>query len=232
MDAPIYRIFGVERLFQLFDVQKLALVKPSAWDDPFENFILKSKARLENGELAEFAYANDLYGQCWSFKEESDAMWRIYSANQYGVKVKTTPRKLREALAGSVPYSDISAFIGKVRYHTDAQLRGMLNDRARMQRKVFDGAGQGLAETLLFKRTAFEHEQEVRLIYSKNDGRESQDIFLFPFDPFSNIEEVVFDPRMDNRLVEIYSNHIRSLGFKGKIQKSTLYEIPNLEVQV
>jgi hypothetical protein len=94
LDKPIYRIFSFERLKQIFDEQQLTLVKPSLWDDPFENFILNSTGRLPDGRVFEIRFRNTFYGQCWSLTRESDAMWRIYSPDKNGVKVKTTIRKL------------------------------------------------------------------------------------------------------------------------------------------
>ena len=115
------------------------------------------------GEQADIAFANSVFGQCWSLLKESDAMWRIYSPEKHGVKVKTTPRKLREALALRVEYPEVSAFIGRVRYESGSYLRDMVTDRVRMQNKIFDTSGKGHAETLLFKRDEFAHEEEVRL---------------------------------------------------------------------
>jgi hypothetical protein len=41
-DAFVYRIVKTERLFRFLRTGKNVLVKPELWDDPFENFILKS----------------------------------------------------------------------------------------------------------------------------------------------------------------------------------------------
>ena len=52
----IYRIISVPHLFALFEKKQNILVKPKNWEDPFENFILESKVRLQTGELATLAF--------------------------------------------------------------------------------------------------------------------------------------------------------------------------------
>ena len=41
----IYRVFPRHRFFELFEEKKNALVWPTMWEDPFENFILRSRVR-------------------------------------------------------------------------------------------------------------------------------------------------------------------------------------------
>ncbi len=78
--VPIYRIFPVSRFRQLMQDRQLVLVKPSMWDDPFENFIMQAKSKLQTNEVVSLEALRDkMYGQCWMMCEESDAMWRIYS---------------------------------------------------------------------------------------------------------------------------------------------------------
>ena len=41
-DGHVYRIIKTTRLFEFLKTGENVLVKPELWDDPFENFILKS----------------------------------------------------------------------------------------------------------------------------------------------------------------------------------------------
>jgi hypothetical protein len=93
-DKHIYRIISLERLLELFATERNTLVKPEKWEDTFENFILKSKVRLLSGEVIKYNIHNRIYGQCWTSQTASDAMWRIYSPNKDGVRIRTTIRKL------------------------------------------------------------------------------------------------------------------------------------------
>jgi len=90
-DVPIYRVVHVERLIELLILQKLILSQPQQWDDPFENYILR-KCKKEG--TVKLSYAADIFGQCWSLHEETDAMWRIYAPDKMGVKIKTSVEKL------------------------------------------------------------------------------------------------------------------------------------------
>lgn len=117
LDKPIYRIMPINRFLQLLEEKKLTLVKPKKWDDPFENALLNSVFETSNGELGEFSAKNSIYGQCWTFHRETDAMWRIYSHDKDGVRVSTTPRKLLTALqTAESTFHELRCFIGKVSY--------------------------------------------------------------------------------------------------------------------
>lgn len=49
--------------------------------------------------MVTFGFRSDFYGQCWTLKSTSDAMWRIYSPKKDAVRVRTTIRKLAESLS-------------------------------------------------------------------------------------------------------------------------------------
>ena len=71
LDKPIYRIFPVNRFFEMIKEKKMAMVKPKLWDDPFENLLLSSRFQLDDGEIVNFESANSVYGQCWTEHRES-----------------------------------------------------------------------------------------------------------------------------------------------------------------
>src|SRR5438067_994323 len=98
-DTPIYRVFSLNRFKEMISTSTLGLVRPSKWEDPFENFVLKSRVRLKTGEIGSLREIRDRwYGQCWTLNRDSDAMWRIYSPDKTGVRVSSTLRKLLSAL--------------------------------------------------------------------------------------------------------------------------------------
>jgi hypothetical protein len=42
-DLPIFRVLPFKYLLDMFKHRKLVLTRPSKWDDPFENFLVKVK---------------------------------------------------------------------------------------------------------------------------------------------------------------------------------------------
>ena len=232
LDKPVYRIFSFQILEQIFQERKLTLVKPKLWDDPFENFILNSTGRLLNGREFQIDFRSNFYGQCWSFTKESDAMWRIYSPDKNGVKVKTTIRKLFTPLfkAGGqhqkingIVYN-ISSFVGKVKYADTKTLITMLKDEQLMSEIIFDQSGRGQASTFFFKRVAFRHEKEVRLIFnSQNDNQFNT--FKFDINPIDVFDEIVFDPRMTETIYQEQKDKVIKWGFYKSIIQSGLYKL-------
>src|SRR3990170_3523128 len=120
-DLYIYRVFKANRLIEMFKTKKLVLVKPELWDDPFENFLIKSSTPLPSGGIMSFrGVADCFYGQCWTLNQESDAMWRIYSPDKNGAKVKTTIRRLHKAIYNpNNEFASLSYYIGKVMHMTE-----------------------------------------------------------------------------------------------------------------
>ncbi|HKI55431.1 MAG TPA: DUF2971 domain-containing protein [Anaerolineales bacterium] len=219
LDKPIYRIMPVQRLLQCLDTNKLVLVPPRKWDDPFENLLLSAQVETSSGELGNMAPMRDsIYGQCWTLHRETDAMWRIYSHDKSGAKIRTTPRKLLSALASSKqPMSYHTCFIGKVEYKTQKDLIDSLKAI-----DLLESSGAGLAQSLLYKRREFSHEKEIRLIYSEG----SKDICPFNINPNELFEEIVFDPRMDRLMYEAYKKAVTGSGFVNRVAQSVLYRPP------
>ena len=219
-DKPIYRIMPVARLLQSLEEKKLVLVPPRKWDDPFENWLLSAKIKLSStGETGNMeSIRNEVYGQCWTQHRETDAMWRIYSSDANGAKVKSTPRKLLDALKKATPKnSDVTCFIGKVKYQTQKNLVTSLTSI-----DIFNANGSGIAESLLYKRREFSHEKEVRLIFTGGSGA----IHSFSVDPNILFDEIVFDPRVDRHLYNAYKTAVVAKGFPNRVTQSLLYKPP------
>lgn len=155
------------------------LVKPSKWEDPFENFILR---------------ADKIYGQCWTLQTASDAMWRIYSPNADAVRIRSTVRRLLESLTQARGSSaGTETFIGKARYLSSQKLMAYAKT---IQHKAHPNPGI-LASTLLVKRPAFKHEREIRLVFGPRSPRDHQsELFSYKINPQHLIDQVMIDPRV------------------------------------
>lgn len=224
-DQYIYRIISVDRLHELFSNNQNSLVSPKKWEDPFENFILKSKARLPDGEIVDFGFRDHFYGQCWTRHKASDAMWRIYSPKSNGVRIRTTITKLAHSLAsGLAPWQNIQCFIGKVKYLDNKQMMNFANTvfKGKINPEAYE-----LAKTLLIKRPAFKHENEVRLLYFEKENGKYGSIYKYDIDPHAIIDQIMVDPRLDYSEFKKMKADIKSkTNFKGRILRSLLYAPP------
>jgi hypothetical protein len=201
------------------------LVRPHNWEDPFENFVLNSSVEMADGEVGKFGFHEDFYGQCWTRHKASDAMWRIYSGNKTGVRVRTTIDKLARSLAAPLgDWAHVQAFIGKVKYLSDAKLKAFAAS-------VFsDGINPDtLASSLLVKRAAFSHEREVRLLYLEKENNKKQEdgFYRYPVDPHDLIDQIMVDPRLPLKEAKDLIEEIRTTtGFRGGTKRSLLYAPP------
>ena len=225
LDKPIYRIFSIDYLLELFSTNELTLVKPKLWDDPFENLLINTL--VENDITFANSYRQNIFAQCWTLHRETDAMWRIYSQNKDGIKIKTTPRKLLFAILKSDTNIQFdmrrSCFIGKVQY---INKNDILEELKIKSNSLYDNSGKAIS--LLIKRIEFRHEKEVRIIFLDQEIENNSDTKKIKINSFDLFEEVVFDPRLSELKYIALSNYIKFVGYKGKISKSQLYNVPNI----
>lgn len=94
-----------------------------------------------------------------------------------------------------------------------------------------DNGSVGQAKSILFKRKEFAHEDEVRLIYLDPNNINHGDVFHYSLAPENLIQEIMFDPRMDDDTFQTYKDVICKHGDYGqKIGKSNLYQISCIEI--
>lgn len=225
-DTFIYRIISIDRLYEMFRNRENVLIAPYKWEDPFENFILKSTVQsVSSGEMGKFGFHDDLYGQCWTLHKASDAMWRIYSPDKRAVRIRTTIDRLARSLSASLgEWAHAQCFIGKVDYLSEPTLK-------KFAKSIFANGldAHGPARSLLVKRLAFRHENEVRFLYFEKEKKQHPEgLFRYQIDPHTLIDQLMIDPRLDLADVTTLQNQIRSsTGFQGEIKRSLLYAPPN-----
>jgi hypothetical protein len=233
-DAPIYRIYPKDRFMQLLSTGKNGLVKPAKWDDPFENFFLRSDVSGPGGEKISIAeLADNWYWQCWTLNQDTGAMWRIYSHDKDGIKVITTVRKLFDSFYnGSDTFADLKYLIGAVRYWEETVISDFMQT-ASFRDIAFGGQATGFAELLCVKREAFEHEREVRLLFQDLDPKRSMGNFV-PFDLDVNavFDEVVVDPRLNETDAAALQAEIKAAGCTRNISQSPLYRVPKFNMRL
>lgn len=223
--VALTRVYSAKYFRKALNDRCLTLVKPEAWDDPFENILLKCSVRTLDGRTISLnALRGTLYAQSWSLLHESDAMWRIYSDDRHGIKVETTAGKLIELCRRRGRRANLYS-IGCVQYLSEEQLVSWLTGPGGAQRILTGDSVSDLARSLLVKRDAFGHEKEVRLIYREFDisrarRRRVHTMKIRPNDLFSRI---VLDPRLQQSECRRLENRIRQWGYEGEVVQSSLY---------
>lgn len=234
LDTPIYRIFSLDRFSKIVTSRKNGLVHPSKWDDPFENFFLKNDAEMSGGTLVSLHQISESwYGQCWTKNRESDAMWRIYSAEKTGVRLETTVRKLFSGFYDSNDkFASLKYLIGSVEYKLREEIEHFLSGTTFMDLS-FGGQSHKFAKTLLIKRPEFSHENEVRLLFQDTDGSQgSNGVAVFQFDWDTILSEVALDPRLTESEFQTEKQKLVSLGCTVPITQSELYKFTPMRVRL
>jgi hypothetical protein len=224
-DDFVYRIVETRRLFDFLKTGENVLVKPELWNDPFENFILRSHF-IWNGEPVTIGHREYFFGQCWTLQKASDALWRIYSPNSTGVRIRSTVRKLAQSLSNwRGEWAAQEAYVGKVQYLKNQDLLAF--GKSILQGHKGPLTYKNLARTLLAKRPAFRHEREIRLLFTPHDFHNFTNCMVrYPVDPNNFVDQIMLDPRMDEADAAILKRKIAAAGFDGPIKRSLLYAPP------
>lgn len=243
LDKPIYRIFPQWALAEAIRLRRLTLVPPHFWDDPFEiverlvGIDFKSKEGKIRQEIIGQSLSH-IYAQSWSATAESDTLLRAYSRvvkdprhdrNIYpgdeGVQVKTTARKLLNAMESSFAERPVRAFIGDVQYaSTEAIVQSLANKIGSVRGDIFLEEDNRI-KLLMMKRQGFSHENEVRIGVLARDGFENHERVLhFNVDIDALIDEITFDPRLAAFEEKERQRDFRALGYKGPFGCLELYQ--------
>ena len=239
LDRPLYRIFPLWHFEDMLRVRRLVLVSPSLWEDPREDIAASiMMQRPDNAQRELAGYLHPARCQCWSFECESDSLLRAYSRvtidplhrrncepRHEGVMVRTTPRKLSLALGSWAERVTWGKFyLGRVEYLAREDASQKLVDILGRKGPIEIGRGENRAQSLLLKRKAFAHEDEVRLIWVCDDKRDIDKTMTVNVDPNDFIEEVTFDPRLVRFEMLERQQSARNLGYEGAFSESGLYQ--------
>ena len=231
LDAPVWRVFNSRRLRDEIAGRRLTLVRVGMWEDPFENFLEQWQFVLPTGELVRTdTILRRLFGQCWTHHaSETDATWRIYSPDKYGVRVRSTVRALMAALWDqSNKFAELEYFVGRVRYVRQEAILTAMTSSGTATGLLVGSGGRDQINMLLVKRQEFEHEQEVRLLFRDVDDQlTAERLFQRSVDPNEIYLEATFDPRMLDDEYERQRAALMAAGFAGPTSRSDLYRPPS-----
>lgn len=213
----LYRIMRFDHAVQVLKGE-LFFSHPSQWEDPYETHVKHS-------------YDHAIFAQCWTTASMSDAMWRIYSPNFLGVRLRTRVGTLTQAMQAYTANNkgfkrrlEKVQYLGRVDYKKEtAQVEALMDD------SEFSSPSLG-ADLLCIKRSAFEHENEVRaILFNSNADREDSGVLkgiVVNFEGIDLIDSILFDPRAPDELCHAMRHYIQDvLGFTGTVRKSKLYTV-------
>ena len=180
--SNLYRITSLEGFLSILINKKERFVNPiDSWEDTYEGYMLQLLATEEGTEKVlrklfyELTPENDVkmtirnytkllraryvcYGQCWSKKEDSDALWRIYSYNKKAIQIISNRKYIKDTFEDTQE-NNFSIRIADVKYDID--------DKTSNLSQILYYKSQ-FTEPFYHKRPAFTHEDEVRVIVSQN----------------------------------------------------------------
>ncbi|MEJ7925805.1 hypothetical protein WG908_03435 [Sphingobium sp. AN641] len=243
MQRPIRRIFRLEAFREILRSGQMTLTAPHVWDDPQEDPVahcMMDGLRIgKHPQQSLSAYLAPAWAQCWSLNPGSDTLLRAYSRvridndtrrnrgqDEEGVIVKTTPHRMIQAMKGWHQAKLAGHLvIGKVQYNPanaigDQIVRIVHSDYGPQYFRTV----QGRADSLIWKRDYFAHEQEVRILnIVAEPGDVRPDFLPMPINPNEVFEEISFDPRLISFERMEREREIKELGFAGSITHDLSY---------
>lgn len=218
--------------------QTIRFVEPPSWDDQYESrFYSANYAQIDN---CPESYPK-LYATCFTPREESEPAWQIYNRDKEGlgkrcVQFRLNQIGLRKELIKSL--KDCTIVEGRVEYKSkyDIQTLHLSTNEKGNHSKEFDKYFSSFAldnfiNLLLLKRTAFEHEQEVRIfiIYDndkshKASTKEDATHKDIPLNWLSMLEGIKVDSKCSNIEMELLQDEINQL-----IDNSSILDNENLK---
>ena len=212
----LYRFISYERLLDILVNGRFVLVKYKLFDDPWEGFFHKAFFKENENDSYSVLGENRPFIMCFTKRQHSDAMWRIYSKSSDGVQISTTVAKLKKLTKDS--HGDFDCYLKEVIYNDD-----IIKDDFFIKKFAKATLSERRIECLFHKRTAFDHEEEVRLVLYAKQDMPDRDIQIIYADPNEIIDTIVLDPRSDKKVEDLHIKTLFKLGFKNIIKRSDLY---------
>lgn len=208
-DIKIWRYMSLSKFLQLLQSRGLFFSRSDQFEDPFEGtksrFDIQNMKQLYKKAFPEkFHEFEDLFNigvqkeirqnfkekvfiSCWHMNDsESEGMWKLYGNNRENIAIQTTYNKLRE-IAASSSYSNIS--IGMVNYVAyNTQIHSIDNN---------------ICIPFFYKRDAFRHEQEVRMVILNLEVGECSKGLLVPVDLSKFIDNIYVSPLASPWFLEV-----------------------------
>ena len=209
-DCPVWRYMNLEKLLSILLDQ--ALFFPSrttlAQNDKYEGQAMTGELASLNKDAIKEAddkyhgpVLNSFFFNCWHMNDtESDAMLKIYVNGVGGVAIRSSLTRLKRCFHNSPE----KIHLGQIRYVED-------------ESDYLDH----LLQRCMRKKSAFKHEQEVRLVfYDENRKHFGCSGRLIPVDIRILVEKIVVSPRAESWFLSLVENVVTRLGYEIEVVPS------------
>ena len=223
LDKPyLHRIELLERFFQILDNKEIVMVQPRCWTDPMENIIFNARI-IKNGVPFEHPAKNKIYGQCWSYDEDSYALWQIYTtkANNDGITMRHPGVRITTHLDRLKQLSNKNSadfYYGVVNYLTQKDLLQLPKNKEYIKCLQSDEINDEHVQSLLLKRKSYKYENEVRLLAIPDKGlidAKNERICRIKIEPLEFISSVRLDPSLTSTEFKVLKEKlVENYGFK------------------
>lgn len=164
----LHRIELLERFLKILDDEEIVMVQPKCWTDPMENIIFNARV-IKDGLPFKHPAKDKIYGQCWSYDEDSYALWQIYTtkADDNGITKRHPGVRITTHLDRLQQLSDKNAgdfYYGVVDYLTQKSLQQLPKNEEYVSCLLSDEINDEHVKSLLLKRKSYNYEKEVRLL--------------------------------------------------------------------
>ncbi|WP_116789021.1 hypothetical protein [Flavobacterium psychrotrophum] len=223
----IYRIELLDRFFQILDNKEIVFVKPSCWTDPMENIIFN--ARILKGDTEYVHPAKDkIYAQCWSYDDDSYALWQIYTTkpDDFGITKRHPGIRITTHLNRLAHLAEMNTGVfnyGLVNYLPKKDLIKLPNTPEFIACLASEALCDDHFRSLLIKRKSYKYEKEVRLMYHSDENNADR-IYRLKIEPHELITSLRLDPSLTKKEAALLKEQlIYQYNFKpSQITQSTL----------
>lgn len=234
-ETIIWRYMDFPKLLSILEYNRLYFSRSDLFEDKHEGAYPISSAKeyeesieelskhqqLPYGDKTSEIYRNNsklmTFINCWHINEnESAAMWKLYSASEFSVAIKSNIGMLKT----SIENSTVSVFIGLVDYID------YVNDHIQIDNGF---------NFFLRKRKSFQHENEVRAMLLNTyyngtnvDFKRMNNTYGINVDcnPQNLIHEIYVSPYAQEWFAKLIEDTIKRYGLKVNVIHSNLYDDP------
>lgn len=213
----MYRYMSFENIMDMFQKNKIRMASPSTWKDPYEKYFYESSYQFPNNACKNIDNHNNLFACCFTYNGSCEASWKMYRPNSAVLQAKFHTQTLIDALRKT---KGPTIYIGIVNY---SNTKNIVKE-AKQSISNFNGSSTGELSAkewlniLLYKRSAFSYEKEIRLFTFADDNVtvDNKNCFL-PLNNANNAcSDITISPELSSVLADTIKHTLKSFGINAK----------------